>query len=198
MAPIPFGFVPLGEAFEEIVRNSAPPSNVLEPRAKWALGVIHRKAVIGRLKTALQSRHAPNHLPVWTRERPDVELERIDPLALAMSSLNWDLTIRSGRVVVRSDPYIEDMKGWPLYVKRSDLNRIRKHLGDTSGRGSRPPRLPQADLLTWWNSLNEEERGRSQPDLHAMAKKEFPQHTVARDRVRDLTAGRKRGPRPTR
>lgn len=59
----------------------------------------------------------------------------------------------------------------------------------------RPP-LPEALLRSWWTGMTEADRAQPWSDLELMCKAMFPQHRIARDRVRALDPGRKPGPKP--
>lgn len=66
-----------------------------------------------------------------------------------------------------------------------------------SGRDQKPP-LAQRDLERWWARLTEDEQNETQKMLWEKCCAAHPNHAIARDRIRDLTRGRKPGPRPIR
>jgi hypothetical protein len=57
------------------------------------------------------------------------------------------------------------------------------------------PNLPEADLKRWWEKRAPVRDALSQNDLWALAKADFPEHTVARERIRGLAEGRVPGPK---
>lgn len=60
------------------------------------------------------------------------------------------------------------------------------------------PRLKQAVLQRWWERLSADEQDEPQKVLWEKCRAAHPNHEIARDRIRDLTRGRKPGPRPIR
>lgn len=66
------------------------------------------------------------------------------------------------------------------YLKRND--------------GKRP--LPQAMLNQWWNDLSGELRELGQEDLLDLCRSAFSRYDITRERIRELTGPRKRGPKP--
>jgi hypothetical protein len=77
-------------------------------------------------------------------------------------------------------------------TQRITAGRFRK---PRPARDPRPP-LPDALLRSWWSGMTEADRAQPWSDLELMCRAAFPQHRIARDRVRALDPGRKPGPRP--
>lgn len=63
--------------------------------------------------------------------------------------------------------------------------------GDTS-----KPRLPDPKLNQWWESKIGVRDNLSIDELWLLASAKFPENHIARDRIRTLASGRKRGPKP--
>jgi hypothetical protein len=55
--------------------------------------------------------------------------------------------------------------------------------------------LPDAELVRWWNKRSDIRDKMSQEELWALAKANFPDHSVTRDRIRELAGGRSPGPK---
>ena len=84
-----------------------------------------------------------------------------------------------------------------VQVNRSHLFRLSRKGTTTSLGGDKNLRpLPEAKLKKWWSSLTPVERGKSQDMLRAKCAAKFPAHRVARQRIRAITPGRKRGRKP--
>jgi predicted DNA-binding protein (UPF0251 family) len=58
--------------------------------------------------------------------------------------------------------------------------------------------LSDAKLRFWFSALTASQEVLSQNDLWQLCKSAFPKNKIARQRIRDLTPNRKRGPRPIR
>lgn len=58
------------------------------------------------------------------------------------------------------------------------------------------PNLPEATLIKWWNKIVNVRDVLTQQQLLALARGSFPDNTVARDRIRGISKGRARGPKP--
>jgi len=64
----------------------------------------------------------------------------------------------------------------------------------SNGKGL--PRLPDRKLTDWWCALNAADRDLSRDVLHKRCVTAHPNHSIARQRVRDILPKRKPGPRP--
>lgn len=62
----------------------------------------------------------------------------------------------------------------------------------------RLPRLPEPKLQTWWRQLGTRCDRMTLTELEAKVRADFPDHTIARERIRALAPGRKRGPKQIR
>lgn len=114
--------------------------------------------------------------------RPESEWETIP-------SAQWlELDIAS-RDASRHRPYLH------VQIRCSDLLRVFPPLEHS---GHHLARLPDARLKEWWWGLAEKDRGQSQSKLLEVCRAAFPEHSVARQRIRELTPNRKRGPKPLR
>lgn len=89
---------------------------------------------------------------------------------------------------------------------RSGLPGTNRIQGVSPGALRRPirrrdphPNLPNAALQSWWQALPDETK--HLPIDHALVplcRAAFPPHYISRDRIRELTGPRKRGPKPSR
>jgi hypothetical protein len=87
-----------------------------------------------------------------------------------------------------------------IKVRRSDLMHIFAARVDglpATAKGQMPP-LPESELKKWWGKLTQEQRELSRVRLTEMCSTDFPNNSIARQRIRDLTLGRMRGPKPNR
>lgn len=87
-------------------------------------------------------------------------------------------------------------------VAKDTLLELFPPLGSNSGKVperhvSAPP-VAVGDLKAWYEAIGEEREWMTQAALVAAAKAAFPNKWVARERVREITAGRKPGPKPIR
>jgi hypothetical protein len=85
-----------------------------------------------------------------------------------------------------------------------DITMNFKELRDCLRKGTSPkhsttadkPKLSVAALQQWWQSLLPQERAQSQAKLMELCDKTHPDHSITRQRIRDLTGTRKTGPKP--
>ena len=84
-----------------------------------------------------------------------------------------------------------------VIVERASVLEVlnRGTLPSTNG-GADLPRLPEAGLGSWWQNLSPDQQAMSQDTLLEDCRAAHPDHRVTRDRIRSLTSGRKRGPKP--
>lgn len=61
---------------------------------------------------------------------------------------------------------------------------------------SKLPRLAESKLQEWWAAKSAVSESLKQEELLALIRAAFPDNHIARDRIRALSAGRKRGPKP--
>lgn len=60
------------------------------------------------------------------------------------------------------------------------------------------PRLSEAALQKWWKRLSAEKKALPKEEHYKMCRASHPQHSISRQRVRDLTPNRQPGPKPIR
>lgn len=73
-----------------------------------------------------------------------------------------------------------------------------RHSGRFSSKEIAPKRLTDRLLEEWWSGLDEQTKDQSQNVLLELCRAHFPSHHIARERIRELTPGRKRGRKPLR
>jgi len=89
--------------------------------------------------------------------------------------------------------YVRQLKP-PAPTGASDTGAARPD--DHADGGPLKPRLPDPKLNQWWEGKVGVRNNLSIDELWLLASAKFPDNHVARDRVRALAAGRKRGPKP--
>lgn len=105
-------------------------------------------------------------------------------------------------VCVEGDP--GGIKSWIFQVVglrfcRTDVETtFDLHSGRLSSPKIATKRLPEPLLAEWWSGLDEQTKGQPQDVLLELCQAHFPSHHIARDRIRELTPGRKRGRKPLR
>lgn len=137
-------------------------------------------------------------LEVWTRESPHRAPEQIDHRRLAIShSMNWEKTLATGHLAVGDDG-LAPLNGWPLYVSKGPWSAFLAAILKTLHHHNRPtrPTLSSSALNAWWNSMKKQRDKMTQAKLLDAARNAHPQHLVPRERIRELSAGRKRGRKP--
>lgn len=87
-----------------------------------------------------------------------------------------------------------------INVRRSDLMhtfaaRVEGLPATTKGQ---LPRLSEQNLQQWWGKLTQVQRELSRVRITEMCSSAFPNNSVTRARIRDLTSGRMPGPKPNR
>jgi hypothetical protein len=94
-----------------------------------------------------------------------------------------------------TESFVFDVVG--LKFRRTDLASVFSEKAlRSSSKQSKLKRLPEALLLEWWNGLDEETKAVSQNEHLRLCIAQFPDHHVARERVRELTRGRTVGRKP--
>lgn len=119
------------------------------------------------------------------------------------SSLAWDSGIFS--VLVNETGARRYVEGPPPYqhtahfVKFSaeDLTRCiaKSRNGQSQRLTAEKPRLPDSALNAWFDNLGPDAERKSQPELWELCREHHPDHSITRQRIRDKTTGRKRGPK---
>jgi hypothetical protein len=86
-----------------------------------------------------------------------------------------------------------------VHFLRSSLDVLKPTLPsadkDLEPQQAKKPALPDAALGRWWQKLATVREALSQNQLWALAKADHPEHSVSRDRIRELAEGRTPGPR---
>ncbi len=88
-----------------------------------------------------------------------------------------------------------------VYFLRSSLDvllpaSMQGEAGQAQYEPPKPP-VPDAQLQRWWDKRSPVRDALSQADLWTLAKADFPDHAVARERIRALSEGRTPGPKPS-
>jgi hypothetical protein len=188
------------------------PANIAREMLKQATGLGPEVLASWAATGALRSRAA-----VWERDwrwpEEDVELPRIfwsgkplsrqgDELA-EFGPVEW----ASGdfRCIVQEQGLvIEGRSVIPCHLARmvsfsvDDLSACIAGLKRKANAGPKEnkPRLPDAALNAWFANLGSDADNKSQPELLQLCRAAHPNNSIARDRVRAKTQGRKRGPKP--
>ncbi|MBK8272986.1 MAG: hypothetical protein IPK89_08435 [Sphingomonadales bacterium] len=71
-----------------------------------------------------------------------------------------------------------------------------KHIVRVTATNANLPRLSDAMLHKWFSKLSDADKERPQETLLAECKKAHPKYSIARQRIRNLTPNRTRGPKP--
>ena len=81
-------------------------------------------------------------------------------------------------------------------MRRSDSPISILKVDDEGDDGSVHPPVSSAALSKWWNAKSNTYDALSQDEILTLAKAAFPKNTITRERIRDMTPGRKRGRKP--
>ena len=155
----------------------------------------------------MRGKYFPNDTDVAKGAKVDV----IPPVALD-NYRRFDITI-DGLRFGSGLAWLPDEKGKYVYsanetsdfytevtVNRSEL--MHAFSGGVAGlsavkKGSLP-RLSEAALQKWWKRLSAEKKALPKQEHYKMCRASHPQHSITRQRVRDLTPNRQPGPKPIR
>jgi hypothetical protein len=205
---IPNGYMLLSTAYQELLNdvqllvrpidNEASSFPAQKEEAEWAGAIRTKSEVEDALRGSIQHTHPYPGLALWTRASPFLEPEQIDwgPLASTVS-VNWQGTIITGRLLVFSDPALKPIDRWPMFVHAGEWKGAKRALSAIIAPPvDAAPRLPDGQLQQWWDNLGPAEQALPQAKLLSLASKRFQEHSIARQRIRDLTQGRKRGRKP--
>lgn len=80
-------------------------------------------------------------------------------------------------------------------VCRNDLMKIKPSRGAPAQPSDELPPLAKDKLAKWFSALSTKNRNKSQQDLWNYCQLAHPGHSIARERIRELTMGQKQGPR---
>ncbi len=113
------------------------------------------------------------------------------------TSQNWDLGTFSGRG--RGPAGLSWLTLNGVYFLRTSLDALLPSESQLEGRTAKyeapKPTLPDAELKRWWHKRSDVRDKLSQDDLWTLVKANFPDQSVARDRIRELAEGRTPGPK---
>ena len=126
--------------------------------------------------------------PVDSQNRSRMKVEDFVSLDLRQSCADW-LDIEPTPKFLSADV----IEKFPINSKLGQLQKSR-----AEGPRERLPRLPQSTLRRWWEGLSPEQHELTQEALWSLCRDAHKDNQISRQRIRDLTSGRKRGPKPLR
>lgn len=137
-------------------------------------------------------------LDLWTRAGMHVAPEQIDHRRLALShSLNWQKALMIGHLAVTGADALASLNGQPLFIRNADFHDYAKAVLPILHPSPHRKPVSESSLNSWWIKMVERD-SLSQAELLKAVRAEFPNNSISRDRIRDLTNGRKRGRKPKR
>lgn len=208
-AVVPTGFLKLSDCYIEVVEaiyaatGKPQPSPVFDQEyadADFHLRNSISESVKEYFRRSIQAAWQHPPLSLWTRGAPGIAPETLNSDRLAATtSVAWPKTIKSGLLIVYSDPALLPFDRWPLYVAKGEWSNYRK-LVLAAHVPSVPDRKPLGRGIfdAWWQKLSASEKSGTQRELTALCNAAFPDNKVPRSYIRDVTAGRKPGKRPLR
>ena len=105
----------------------------------------------------------------------------------------WELGKFSGRAYRLDDTNCIELTGVHFLKVTIDASPVES---DTHAEAvAKKPDLSGAELNKWWESMASSREQLSQEQLITLVRAKYPENCVARDRIRDLSRGRKRGPK---
>lgn len=105
----------------------------------------------------------------------------------------WELGKFSGRAYRLDDTNYIELTGVHFLKATIDAAPVES---DTHAEAvAKKPDLSGADLNKWWESMASSREQLSQEQLITLVRAKYPENCVARDRIRELSRGRKRGPK---
>lgn len=188
------------------------PANIARDRLKKAIGK-GPDVLVAWASNGLLRSHAAIWERDWREAEKDVDLPtmfwRGTPVTADGTPLDcfrandWD--IGTFIVMVNETGARRYVEGPPPYqhtahfVKFSaeDLTRCiaKSRNGQSQRLTAEKPRLPDSALKAWFDNLGPEAERKSQPELWELCREHHPDHSITRQRIRDKTTGRKRGPK---
>lgn len=136
--------------------------------------------------------------------RPTVEREWDVPVWFwencihsAQARIDWTLGRFAGNQFIGGHYCRVDLVG--VHFLRAALilpDGPKSEANDEVGGSESKPRLPDAKLIKWWDDKVAVRDSLPIDELWLIARNKFPDHHIARDRIRELASGRKRGPKP--
>jgi hypothetical protein len=105
----------------------------------------------------------------------------------------WELGKFSGRAYRLDDTNCIELTGVHFLKATIDAAPVES---DTHAEAvAKKPNLSDAELNKWWESMVSSREQLSQDQLITLVRAKYPENCVARDRIRKLSGGRKRGPK---
>jgi hypothetical protein len=188
------------------------PANLARGKLKKATGK-GPEVLIAWASNGLLRSHAANWEREWREAKKDVDLPTTFWLGTPVTeegapldtfrSTDWDSDIFSTKVnELGATRYLE---GQPPYLHTAqfvtfsaeDLTMcIAKSRNAQSQKSATlKARLPDAAFNAWFDNLGLEAERKSQPELLKLCVEHHPDHSISRQRIRDKTTGRNRGPK---
>ena len=116
-----------------------------------------------------------------------------DYCAAERSMQYWELGKFSGRAYMLDDTNCIELTGVHFLKATIDASPVES---DTHVEAvAKKPNLSAAELNKWWESMASSREQLSQEQLITLVLAKYPENCVARDRIRELSGGRKRGPK---
>lgn len=106
---------------------------------------------------------------------------------------NWELGKFSGRSYSMGNSKCVELTGVHFLKATIDVSAGESDLGVEVEL--KKPNLSVAELSKWWASMAASRDQLSQDQLLTLVRAKYPENHIARDRMRDLSGGRKRGPK---
>lgn len=110
------------------------------------------------------------------------------------SSQNWETGKFKGRSYASLSPRSVELSD-VHFLKSTIISQSNPTSGDTTAPEHRPD-LSNAELERWWDSMAGARDSLSQDQLLLLIRDKHPDKFIARDRIRDLSSGRKPGKKP--
>jgi len=104
---------------------------------------------------------------------------------------NWETGKFKGRTYTSLSPRSVELSD-VHFLKSTILSQSHPAGGDTIGAEHRPE-LSKAELERWWGSMTAAREALSQDQLLLLIRDKYPDKFIARDRIRELSSGRKPG-----
>lgn len=105
---------------------------------------------------------------------------------IVIEPVEWELLKLAPLEVYRQAPYSQ------IRIQNREL---RLGFPPNSATKKNAPELSEHKLARWFEDLSPSEKMESQTSLHDKAKRDHPDNKITVRRIRELTPGRKRGPR---
>lgn len=106
----------------------------------------------------------------------------------------WDIGRFSGRSKADLNEQHIELTG-VYFLKATIPGYVEKLEGEADKEESKPT-LPEGELRRWWDSLAASRDSLTQDDLLLLIRAKYPDKHIARDRIREISGGRKPGKKP--